>query len=67
MNYTNGIMKSSSNTVALDFTCYTESLDTDISICVRGDNVDDDKIVELLNRFLGAIGSSLKVLDGRND
>jgi hypothetical protein len=67
MNYTNGIMKSSSNTVALDFTSYTESLDTDISVCVRGDNVDDDKIVELLNRFLGAIGSSLKVLDGRND
>ena len=59
-------MKSTINSLSFDYTSYTDSAATDINVCVRAANVDDSKILEVLNCFLASIGSSVIVRDGRN-
>lgn len=59
-------MKTTANSLSLDFTSYTDTGATDVNVCVRAGNVDDKKILEVLNCFLASIGSTIYVRDGRN-
>ena len=54
-------MNSEKNNVSLDFRSYGENHDTDLSVNINGEHVDDFKLCKLLNTFLIAIGSELKV------
>ena len=59
-------MNTEKNNVDLSFRSYDDNHDTDLSISVNGEHVDDKKLGKLLNTFLTAIGSSLAVKDSRN-
>ena len=59
-------MNSDRNNVDLSFRSYGENHDTDISVNINGEHVDDTKLCKLLNTFLKAIDSDLIVRDGRN-
>lgn len=47
------------NDVDLDFRNYTENRDTDVRINIQVENVDDTKLCQILNTWLGAIGSNI--------
>ena len=60
-------MASGKNNVSLDYRCYEEqNHDTDFSVNMNADNVDDAKLCKLLNTWLKAIDSRLIVTDNRN-
>ena len=59
-------MNPNRNNVDLSFRSYGENHDTDISVNINGEHVDDTKLCKLLNTFLKAIDSDLIVRDGRN-
>ena len=60
-------MDSTKNNISLDFRSYTEqNHDTDLSVNMSGDHLDDKRLLKLLNTWLKAIGSKLVVTDGRN-
>ena len=52
-------MDTDNNNVSFNFRSYTENRDTDISVCIDGDHVDDIKLARLLTIYLGAIGSRI--------
>jgi hypothetical protein len=45
------------NSVSLSFRSHDENHDTDLSVSIDGDNVDEVKLMRLLTTFLGAVGS----------
>jgi hypothetical protein len=59
-------MNTEKNNVDLSFRSYSDNHDTDMSVNINGEHVDDKKIEKLLNTFLAAIESSLTVKDSRN-
>jgi hypothetical protein len=59
-------MTTDRNNIDFSFRSYDDSHDTDLSVNINGEHVDDKKIQKLLNTFLAAIGSSLTVQDSRN-
>ena len=59
-------MNSEKNNVDLNFRSYTENHDTDVSVNINGEHVDDKKLSKLLNTWLKAIDSTLVVQDTRN-
>jgi len=59
-------MNTEKNNLDLNFRSYNDDHDTDISVCINGEHVDDKKLAKLLNTFLKAIESSLIVTDIRN-
>lgn len=59
-------MNSERNNIDFNFRSYSDNHDTDLSVSINGEHVDDSKIQKLLNTFLTAIGSSLIVQDTRN-
>jgi hypothetical protein len=52
-------MNTERNNVDLSFRSYNDNHDTDLSININGEHVDDKKLCKLLNTYLKAIGSSL--------
>jgi hypothetical protein len=52
-------MNTEKNNVALSFRSYNDNHDTDLSININGEHVDDEKLCKLLNTYLKAIGSSV--------
>jgi hypothetical protein len=54
-------MNSERNNIDFNFRSYGDNHDTDLSVSINGEHVDDSKIQKLLNTFLIAIGSSLMV------
>lgn len=51
------------NSISLDFRSYDEdSRDTDINVSLNADNVNNTKLLKVLNSWLVAIGSNLKVV-----
>ena len=52
-------MNTEKNNVDLGFRSYNENHDTDLSININGEHVNDDKLCKLLNTYLKAIGSSV--------
>lgn len=59
-------MNTEKNNVDFNFRSYNENHDTDVSVSINGEHVNDVKLAKLLNTFLKAIESSLIVKDGRN-
>jgi hypothetical protein len=56
-------MDSEKNNVDFSFRSYNDNHDTDLSVSINGEHVDDAKLQKLLNTFLTAIGSSLVAVD----
>ena len=54
-------MNTEKNSVDLGFRSYDDNHDTDLSVNINGEHVDDAKLRKLLNTFLTAIGSGLEV------
>jgi hypothetical protein len=54
-------MNTEKNNVDFNFRSYNDNHDTDVSVSINGEHVDDAKIRKLLNTFLKAIGSELEV------
>jgi hypothetical protein len=54
-------MNTEKNNVDLSFRSYGDNHDTDLSVNINGEHVDDEKLKKLLNTFLKAIGSELEV------
>lgn len=52
-------MNTEKNNVDLNFRSYDDNHDTDLSININGEHVDDVKLCKLLNTYLKAIGSSV--------
>ena len=52
-------MNTEKNNVDLSFRSYDDSHDTDLSVNINGEHVDDTKLCKLLNTYLKAIGSSV--------
>lgn len=52
-------MNTEKNNVDLNFRSYGDNHDTDLSININGEHVDDVKLCKLLNTYLKAIGSSV--------
>ena len=52
-------MNTEKNNVDLSFRSYNDSHDTDVSVCINGEHVNDDKLCKLINTYLKAIGSSV--------
>ena len=52
-------MNTEKNNVDLGFRSYNDNHDTDLSININGEHVNDDKLCKLLNTYLKAIGSSV--------
>jgi hypothetical protein len=50
-------MNTEKNNVDLSFRSYNDNHDTDISVTINGEHVDDVKLCKLLNTYLKAIGS----------
>ena len=50
-------MNSDNNNISLNFRSYNDQRDTDMSVSIDGDNIDEVKLMRLLTTFLGAIGS----------
>lgn len=59
-------MNTEKNNVDLSFRSYTDNHDTDVSVNINGEHVDDAKLLKLINTWLKAIDSTLTVKDGRN-
>ena len=60
-------MVSGKNNVSFDYRLYEEqSHDTDFSVNLNAENVDDNKLCKLLNTFLKSIDSKLVVQNSRN-
>lgn len=59
-------MNSEKNNVDLSFRSYGDNHDTDLSVNINGEHVDDAKLQKLLNTWLRAIDSTLIVQDSRN-
>ena len=59
-------MTTDRNNIDFNFRSYDDNHDTDLSVSINGEHVDDKKIQKLLNTFLAAIGSELVVQDARN-
>ena len=59
-------MKADKNNVDFNFRSYDDNHDTDLSVSINGEHVDDTKLCKLLNTYLKAIGSNLTVQDIRN-
>lgn len=56
-------MSSEKNTVDFSYRSYNGDHDTDLSLNINGENVDNDKLKRLLNTWLIAIDSTLVVVD----
>jgi len=54
-------MNTEKNNVDLSFRSYNDNHDTDLSVSINGEHVDDAKLGKLLNTYLKAIGSDLVV------
>jgi hypothetical protein len=54
-------MDSTKNNATLSFRAYTDDHDTDISVDMQGDNVNDERLRKLLLAWLTAIGSNLTI------
>lgn len=52
-------MNTEKNNVDLSFRSYNDSHDTDFSVNINGEHVDDEKLCKLLNTYLKAIDSSV--------
>ena len=52
-------MNTEKNNVDLSFRSYNDNHDTDLSININGEHVDNEKLCKLLNTYLKAIGSSV--------
>lgn len=52
-------MNTEKNNVDLSFRSYNDNHDTDLSVNINGENVEDDKLCKLINTYLKAIGSSV--------
>ena len=52
-------MNTDNNNVSFSFRSYNDNRDTDINVCIDGDNVDDVKLAKLLTVYLQAIGSRI--------
>jgi hypothetical protein len=52
-------MNTEKNNVDLSFRSYNDNHDTDLSININGEHVDDKKLCKLLNTYLKAIGSTV--------
>ena len=52
-------MNTEKNNVDLNFRSYDDNHDTDLSININGEHVNDEKLCKLLNTYLKAIGSSV--------
>jgi hypothetical protein len=52
-------MNTEKNNVDLNFRSYDDNHDTDVSVCINGEHVNDDKLCKLINTYLKAIGSSV--------
>ena len=52
-------MNTEKNNVDLGFRSYNDNHDTDLSININGEHVNDEKLCKLLNTYLKAIGSSV--------
>ena len=59
-------MNTENNNICLNFRSYNDNRDTDISVDINADNVDDKKLLKTLNTWLRAIESNLVVQDTRN-
>lgn len=59
-------MNTERNSVDLSFRSYGDNHDTDISVNINGEHVDDKKLLSLLNTWLRAIGSEITARDSRN-
>jgi hypothetical protein len=51
-------MNTEKNNVDLSFRSYNDNHDTDLSININGEHVNDEKLGKLLNTSLKAIGST---------
>lgn len=49
-------MNTERNNVSFNFRSMTENHDTDVSISIDGDNVDEIRLAKLLSTYLQAIG-----------
>lgn len=56
-------MNTERNNIDFHFRSYSDNHDTDVSVRIEGEHVDDEKIRRLLNTFLAAIGSDLAVVE----
>lgn len=54
-------MNTERNNIDFSFRSYGDNHDTDLSVSINGEHVDDEKIRKLLNTFLKAIESDLTV------
>lgn len=54
-------MNTEKNNISLNFRSHTENHDTDVDVNICGDNVNDAKLKRLLNIWLTAIESELRV------
>jgi hypothetical protein len=54
-------MNSEKNNVDLSFRSYSDNHDTDLSVNINGEHVDDTKLKKLINTWLRAIESELTV------
>jgi hypothetical protein len=52
-------MNTDNNNVSLSFRSYDSNRDTDLSVNIDGDNVDDVKLMKLLTTFLAAVQSRI--------
>jgi hypothetical protein len=52
-------MNTEKNNVDLSFRSYNDNHDTDLSVSINGEHVDDEKLCKLLNTYLKAIDSSV--------
>jgi hypothetical protein len=54
-------MNSEKNNVDLSFRSYGDNHDTDLNVNINGEHVDDERLKKLLNTWLTAIDSELRV------
>jgi hypothetical protein len=54
-------MNSDKNNIDLSFRSYGDNHDTDLSVNINGEHVDDAKLKKLINTWLKAIESNLTV------
>lgn len=60
-------MNSEHNNIDLSFRAYDENTrDTDLSVNLNAENVDENKLKKTLNTWLVAIDSTLKVVDAND-
>ena len=55
-----------SNVIDLIFRCFAGDRDTDFSVCMNAEHVDEEKLMQLVNTWFTAIGVNLTVRDTRN-